>query len=566
MASSKLKVVFLVGADNASTRRNIEAVCQLQDVEPVGILIDKKSTSAGDNQGSTTDAARSGGWSRPFKTILEKISSITTDAVNNAAVSSAAVDQVLSKAFPDECFCLAELGKKYRFRISTVGAMNSPKARQAIYECGADLGIVLGTGTIESNLLEVPRLGCIELQDGDGIGGGNRESARRQLFGGAASGNVSVRFMGERIGANGAIAKGAVAIHPMETPDSLEEKLNEEGAQVLARAVCLIRDEKVTRAQGEMIREESSIAEPDTAASNQAPLAHWKPSGAGITILRNLYVLFVYYSGLYFIVRAWHGLSRSRGAIILYHRVNDYSKDVLTVDRRTFAAQLLAISQRYPQTSTADLVEHIRSRKPLKPTTIAVHFDDCYQDIFTCGAPIMKALGVTGCAFINSGYIDTNRDFPHDLAYPFHYPMLSTADVKEWSAMGLEVGAHTVNHIDLGTSSVEAAREELVRCREELETILGKPVGFFAFPFGRPKNIREETKRLIPATGYRANFSANGGYIDAETDPYDIPRGGAHYESSPVYCMLQIEGLTLSRLARKLKSRRSSAPQVAMRP
>jgi peptidoglycan/xylan/chitin deacetylase (PgdA/CDA1 family) len=111
-----------------------------------------------------------------------------------------------------------------------------------------------------------------------------------------------------------------------------------------------------------------------------------------------------------------------------------------------------------------------------------------------------------------------------------------------------------------------AAQEELIRCREELEKIVGKPVEFFAFPFGRPKNIREETRRLIPAAGYKANFSANGGYIDSETDPYEIPRGGAHYESSPIYCLLQIEGLTLSRLARKLKSRRSSASQVAMQP
>jgi peptidoglycan/xylan/chitin deacetylase (PgdA/CDA1 family) len=130
----------------------------------------------------------------------------------------------------------------------------------------------------------------------------------------------------------------------------------------------------------------------------------------------------------------------------------------------------------------------------------------------------------------------------------------------------LEVGAHTVNHIDLGTCSVEAAEGELVRCREELEKILAKPVEFFAFPFGRPKNIREETRRLIPAAGYRANFSANGGYIDSDTDPYEIPRGSAHYESSPIYCLLQIEGLTLSRIARKLKSRRSGAPKVAMQP
>jgi peptidoglycan/xylan/chitin deacetylase (PgdA/CDA1 family) len=258
--------------------------------------------------------------------------------------------------------------------------------------------------------------------------------------------------------------------------------------------------------------------------------------------VRNLYVLFVYYSGLYFLVRQWHRLSRSRGAIVLYHRVNDYSKDTLTVDCRTFTAQLLAISQRYPLSSTADVVDRILTKRPLEPTTVAIHFDDCYRDILTNGAPIMRALGIPACAFINSGFVDTSRSFPHDAGYPFTYEMLRSSDVQTWRRMGFEVGAHTVNHVDLGKCAVEAADQEIVQCGQDLEKMIGKPVDLFSFPFGRPDNIRAATMQIIQSAGYIANFSAHGGFIGPGTDPYYIPRAGAHYESSPVYCLLQIEG------------------------
>jgi peptidoglycan/xylan/chitin deacetylase (PgdA/CDA1 family) len=270
-----------------------------------------------------------------------------------------------------------------------------------------------------------------------------------------------------------------------------------------------------------------------------------------------LYVLLVYYSGLYFAVRQWHRLSRSRGAIILFHRVNDYSKDVLTVDPATFAAQLLAVSKRYPFSSTADLVERLLAAKPLQPTTVAIHFDDCYREILTNGAPIMKVLGIPACAFINSGYIDTDRSFPHDVTkVPFTYEMLRSSDVQAWSRQGFEVGAHTVNHVDLGNCTLEAATFEIVQCRLDLEKLIGRPVNLFSFPYGRVDNISVPTRWLIQTANYAALFSAHGGFIGPGTNPYDIPRTAAHYESSPVYCLLQIEGLTLGQIAAQMPSRR----------
>ncbi len=358
-----------------------------------------------------------------------------------------------------------------------------------------------------------------------------------------------------------------MTIQKSETPDSLLEKLTNETSQVLVSAVSLIRDGKAFPLQ-QNLQEDKPRREPthEEVMLLQRRLPHWIRNTAISTIVRNLYVLFVYYSGIYFVVRHWHRLSRSRAAIILYHRVNDYAKDVLTVDCRTFAAQLLAISPRYRFSSTAEMVGRLRAGMLLQPTTVAIHFDDCYQDILMNGAPIMKACGVPACAFINSGFVDTNRIFAHDAESPYTFPMLRSNDVQMWINMGFEVGAHTINHVDLGTCPVEDAGPEIIQCGVQLEKLIGKPVDLFAFPFGKPHHIRTATLEIIQSAGYLANFSAHGGFIDSRTDPFDIPRGGAHYESSPVYCLLQIEGLTLSRLARKLRGAWKRPARVAVQP
>lgn len=167
----------------------------------------------------------------------------------------------------------------------------------------------------------------------------------------------------------------------------------------------------------------------------------------------------------------------------------------------------------------------------------------------------MKVLGIRACAFINTGFIDTSRSFPHDDATsPFTYEMLRSSDVQAWSNLGFEVGAHTVNHVDLGKCPAEVAGDEIMQCGRDLEKMIGKPVDLFSFPFGRLENISAPNRQFIQTAGYTALFSAHGGHINSRTNRYDIPREGANYESSPVYCLLQIEGLTLSQIAAKFRS------------
>jgi peptidoglycan/xylan/chitin deacetylase (PgdA/CDA1 family) len=428
--------------------------------------------------------------------------------------------------------------------------LNSAQAIGTLKGCQADLGIVLGTRILKPATFSVPRLGCINLHKGKVPEYRGMPPGFWELYDGAQTAGVTVHFVDKGLDTGDILATRTIPIAQTETPDTLLEKLHVEGSLALISAVSALRDGTAApQAQPKFESKPRSKPSLKEEAQLQNRLPHWQRKGGVPSIVRNLYILSVYYSGLYFLVRQWHRLSRSRGAIFLHHRVNDYSRDPLTVDPATFAAQLLAISQRYPVSSTAEIVDRILAHKPLPPTTVAIHFDDCYRDILTNGSPILKALGIPACAFINSGFIGTNRTFAHDAAkYPFTFEMLQPAEVQSWCNLGFEVGAHTVNHVDLGRVAVEEARPEIIHCGQDLEKLIGKPVTLFSFPFGRKDNITQKTRQIVQTAGYAALFSAHGGFIGPRTDPFDIPRGGANHEAAPVYCLLQIEGLTLSQL------------------
>ena len=58
-------------------------------------------------------------------------------------------------------------------------------------------------------------------------------------------------------------------------------------------------------------------------------------------------------------------------------------------------------------------------------------------------------------------------------------------------AAGLEIGAHTATHPDLGTvSDRRILQREIVDAGRRLEDVLGHRVRYFAFPFGQYVNMQ----------------------------------------------------------------------------
>lgn len=563
----KLRIAFLLGSDSDSARLCIEKICALPNIEVVAALLDTEHPNLKRRIKNLRRNIRKEGWTYLPARGLKYLRGLSEGLVDRAVVSSEAVRQALAMAFPERCFSVQELSRKYHFSLMEVGNLNGSQAVRVLQAAGADLGIALGARILKEQIFSVPRLGCINLHKGMVPNYRGMPPAFWELYDGARTAGVTVHFIDKGLDTGDILATAEIPIEPTDTPDSLCERLHEEGARTLASAVAAIQAGTAVRRKqvGHDLKPRSTPTQVQIQQLHKR-LPHWNQRSDARAIAANLYILCVYYFGLYSLVRLWHRRLRARGCILLYHRVNDFSRDILTVDTRTFTAQLIAMRERYPSASTMDIVNRVRIRDKITPTTIAIHFDDCYRDIFLNGMPILKALGYTAMSFISSGFLDTDRAFAHDHQnYPFRYENLQTDHVRAWNTAGFEIGAHTVNHANLGTCSLEEARIEVTESRTQLKAVLnngngnsgkqsvGTTVDFMSYPFGKPDNIRSEVVRIIREAGYSALFSAYGGFIGSTTDIYDIPRVGVSGETSPLYLLLEIEGLAPRQVASRFK-------------
>lgn len=103
--------------------------------------------------------------------------------------------------------------------------------------------------------------------------------------------------------------------------------------------------------------------------------------------------------------------------------------------------------------------------------------------------------------------------------------MLTSRQVRELAVRGVEIGGHTVAHTILTTLDDERAFKEIMKGKNQLETIIGKPVTSFAYPNGKPG--RDYTERHIPlvkAAGFTCAVSTAYGVARCDSDPFQLPR------------------------------------------
>jgi len=62
----------------------------------------------------------------------------------------------------------------------------------------------------------------------------------------------------------------------------------------------------------------------------------------------------------------------------------------------------------------------------------------------------------------------------------------------------IDLGAHTVNHPDLATLPSERQRWEIEMSKRQLEAWLGRPVRWFAYPYGSGNSV---TRQLVKEAG-----------------------------------------------------------------
>ena len=471
-------------------------------------------------------------------------------------IPASEVEAILREAFPARN--LQQLSQLHGFQIFEVGNLNGSAAVERLRPLKADLGVVLGTRVLKRQIFEIPRLGCVNLHKGHVPEYRGMPPGFWELYDGAASAGVTVHFVDDGLDTGDVLGTAEIPIHRKETPESLSAKLTLEGSRLLAKVVSQIHAGSAER-RPQPRSEHRPRTRPTRAQQRElaARLPHWRRPSEIRQVAKLSVWLVVFHTRLYALLRMLRR-SQSRGAILLYHRVNDFSDDVLTTSTRRFAEHLVTLRRYYRIMPTEKMVEQIAAHQAIKPAAVAIHFDDCYRDGRTYAGPLLQAAQSPAVSFVSSGFVDTDRAFQHDLdKYPHTFENFRAQELRELPDLGVTVAAHTVNHVDLGQVDTEQARVEVFESRRQLEQLTGRPVLLFSFPFGGFHNIRPEVRTMVMEAGYRALFSAHGGFIGDDTELFDIPRIGVSSEHSPLALMMELEGLSLSNLRYQLRTRRT---------
>ena len=238
----------------------------------------------------------------------------------------------------------------------------------------------------------------------------------------------------------------------------------------------------------------------------------------------------------------------SRLTVLLYHRVNDISKDNLTTSVDRFVEHLTILKRHYNVVSLAEAKSAFREGRYLGPSTVAINFDDGYADNHEIAAQVLKHFDFPATFFVSAGLVGTTSSFKHDERSAYRFPNLTWNQVRALVDLGFEVGSHGLNHQNLGQCSLEEARREISRSRDLLERNLGTPVRSFAYPFGGREDITREVIREIRLAGFDLIASGYGGANVGRLDLENVLRVAVNDTFGGLSFRALVEGVTLGAL------------------
>jgi peptidoglycan/xylan/chitin deacetylase (PgdA/CDA1 family) len=213
-------------------------------------------------------------------------------------------------------------------------------------------------------------------------------------------------------------------------------------------------------------------------------------------------------------------------AVFMYHHVSPsvqpgkYAR-ALTVSPQEFGGQLAWLRARGCTIVHASAIVDDAHAGTLAPCEVALTFDDGYDDAGAYVAPMLTRAGATGTFFIATGVVGTHGH-------------LNVAGVRALADLGMELGAHTVHHVDLTQVPASVCATEITTSAATLRKWTGTDITDFAYPSGR---YNSGVEQAVAAAGLRRAFTTNPGSISVATvrDNFALPR----------YRMLRGSGIAL---------------------
>jgi peptidoglycan/xylan/chitin deacetylase (PgdA/CDA1 family) len=185
--------------------------------------------------------------------------------------------------------------------------------------------------------------------------------------------------------------------------------------------------------------------------------------------------------------------------VLMYHRV-----DTITIDRNTVLTEEFARQMKFLKTAgyttikMETLYQYLKGQAALPAKPVLLTFDDGYEDNYVHVLPLLKEYNFTAIVFPVVKWLGQYGTWKK---MSERERLMSWEQLAHWRDKGMEIGAHTVNHLNLRKVTDECLEYELSESKRVLEDKLDIKADYFCYPYGA---LNEKVKRYVKKAGYKA--------------------------------------------------------------
>lgn len=238
-------------------------------------------------------------------------------------------------------------------------------------------------------------------------------------------------------------------------------------------------------------------------------------------------IVAIYYSMRY----AWwkKRVDENFPRILMYHMVSPHKKGAkfnkLRVTPENFERQIEYLSENGWHSFT--MSELIEQKESLPPKSIAITFDDGYEDNYTIAFKILQKYNFKATIYLVVDRFDNDwsvhRKSTNVSGELKNEPKLRDEQIREMLESGLiEIGAHSMTHQNFRKLTLGKTLVEIEKSQDEIEATFNIECKSFAYPFGFYK---DNDWKLVKKSRFSSAVTTDKGIDNLkEANPYLLKR------------------------------------------